>query len=202
MTFEEFVSIYDKPGTYVLPEGKRKMRESDVKYLKRLGILLAIQTQHILFRSGNAEGTDELFAEGVATVDPARMELMLPYTGHRKKQAKQMKAYAMDVYDLQQMEELIALTQMHAKLRYLVQDYMDGKKNAQTMKGAYILRDTAKVIGVGYMPPASFTLFYDDKADPMKGGTGHAMQVCNKKNVPWLDQSVRMQWLKELPEAL
>jgi len=63
------------------------------------------------------------------------------------------------------------------------------------MKAAYIIRDTAKVLGAGVAKPTSLGIFYDDLDQPKTGGTGHTMIVCEGSNVPVIDQRVWFQWL-------
>ncbi len=69
----------------ILLEGTRIVPSSAEAALTALGRFLARQFPHARFRSGNAEGSDTLFARGVEAVDPARMELIIPTAGHRRK---------------------------------------------------------------------------------------------------------------------
>jgi hypothetical protein len=85
MTYLEFVAIHDKPGAVVLLEGKREVPAEDQDRLRALGRLVAAGTKHITFRSGNAEGSDHFFSEGVAGVNPKRLQVITPYSGHRSK---------------------------------------------------------------------------------------------------------------------
>ncbi|MCC5917951.1 MAG: hypothetical protein JJU02_11565, partial [Cryomorphaceae bacterium] len=84
MTLAECIERIDHPGSIVLLEGKRKVAAGDQVRLVELGKLLAAQTQHVVFRSGNAAGSDQFFSEGVAAVDKTRLEVITPYAGHRK----------------------------------------------------------------------------------------------------------------------
>lgn len=72
---------------------------------------------------------------------------------------------------------------------------MDGSRDGNAMKAAYIIRDTVKVIGAEGIPPASFGIFYDDLSKPGTGGTGHTMSVCREAGIPLIDQRVWMAWL-------
>jgi hypothetical protein len=78
----------------------------------------------------------------------------------------------------------------------LVDQYVAGKKDRFSIKAAYIIRDTVKVIGTKDIPPATFGIFYDDLSDPVKGGTGHTMNVCRMNEVPLIDQKTWLDWLK------
>ena len=69
----------------VLLEGRRSITPADAVKAVRMGRFLAEQFPGGRFRSGNAEGSDAAFAEGVAMVDPARLEVVTPYPGHRHK---------------------------------------------------------------------------------------------------------------------
>jgi hypothetical protein len=75
MTFAEFKSKFDYPGSVVLLEGKRDVLDENKTNLVNLGLKLASETDHILFRSGNASGSDELFSQGVSEINPKRLEI-------------------------------------------------------------------------------------------------------------------------------
>jgi hypothetical protein len=78
MEIKEFIEKYDKPYNIILLEGKRDVLEKDKVKLIELGKLLASSTEHIIFRSGNANGSDELFAKGVVEVDQKRFQVITP----------------------------------------------------------------------------------------------------------------------------
>lgn len=85
MTLKEFIKQFDKPNSIVLLEGKRNVIDADKEKLTALGSLLASKTKRMVFRSGNAEGSDQLFSDGVTAVDSKRLQVMTPYSGHRQK---------------------------------------------------------------------------------------------------------------------
>ena len=62
----------------VLLEGRRKVSKSNYKLAKRFGPVLAARFPRAVFRSGNADGSDQAFSEGVAAVDPSRLQLLHP----------------------------------------------------------------------------------------------------------------------------
>ena len=198
MTLQEFLKGYDREGAIVLLEGKRDVREEDKPRLIAIGSLLAARSQWIIFRSGNAGGSDELFAEGVAAVDSRRMQVILPYTGHRKKQNKAYESIALDDIDLTTEPEVVYLSKGNEKTKKLIDPFVAGKKDRFTAKAAYIIRDTVKVVGTKSIPPADFGIFYDDLAAPMQGGTGHTMRVCIERQVPLIDQRTWFGWLTEM----
>ena len=68
----------------VLLEGTRSVPEKDQALLTELGSFLAREFPNAVFRSGNADGSDTLFARGVESVDPARMQVVTPMAGHRR----------------------------------------------------------------------------------------------------------------------
>jgi hypothetical protein len=43
----------------------------------------------------------------------------------------------------------------------------------------------------------SFALFYDDFENPKSGATGETMLACLKCNIPFIDQTTWMKWLKD-----
>ncbi len=191
-----FLEVFDKPGNIVLLEGKRKVLPEDEEKLQALGTLLARKSIHMRFRSGNASGSDELFSLGVAKVDPSRLEVIKPYTSHRKASLHGSKSYYMDDVNLAEEPEVVYQSRQQPKMARLVDKYMDQVRNRLSMKAAYILRDTVKVNGTrSGISPASVALFYDDLSNPLQGGTGHTITVCKNLLVPYCDQRVWMKWL-------
>jgi hypothetical protein len=195
MLLQEFIHQFDTAGSVVLLEGKRQVRPQDEPLLEALGRLLASHTHHMVFRSGNAEGADQFFANGVAEVAPHRLEVIVPYAGHRKKYNKAPTTYALDELTLPGDSPVVKQT---LKMKPgLVQPYLEGAKNRRAINAAYLLRDTLKALGTEGIPQASFGLFYDDLDNPLQGGTGHTMRICTQNNIPLADQRMWMQWLRE-----
>ena len=195
MELPDFLSEYDKKGVIVLLEGKREVKPEDAPKLVALGKLLASRTGHMQFRSGNAGGSDQLFAEGVASVDPKRLQVITPYTGHREKNNKAYQTYALDQINLAAEPEVVRYSKANKKTEKLIDRYVSGERDRFALKAAYIIRDTVKVLGASGISPASFGIFYDDLDDPMSGGTGHTMSVCKENNVPLIDQRVWFEWV-------
>jgi hypothetical protein len=195
MTFEKFILDHDVAGAIVLLEGKREVAAEDREYLVQLGRKLAQHTRHMVFRSGNAEGADLLFAEGVAEVDASRLEVIVPYAGHRKKFNKAQRTYALDTLALSP-ESAVVIETQKAYPR-LIDQYLQGAKNRSAINAAYLLRDTLKAIGSSEIPAASFGVFYDDLAKPLSGGTGHTMKICRQHRIPLVDQRIWKKWLEE-----
>lgn len=198
MTFQQFIELYDYPGSIVLLEGKRDVRAEDMDALTAIGELLASQTQHIVFRSGNAPGSDELFSKGVAAIDHKRLEVITPYSGHRKKQNIAYTTHDLDGINLMEEPEVVYGSKLKPSLVKAVDDYVQGVQNKMTIKASYLIRDTVKVTGTNSgIPKATFALFYDDLSQPKSGGTGHTMDVCIANQVPYVNQEVWIQWLKK-----
>jgi hypothetical protein len=62
---------------------------------------------------------------------------------------------------------------------------MRGKKGPLGAKGDYLVRDTMKVVGVpGHFAKPICALFFVNLADPMEGGTGHTIRVCQQEGMP------------------
>ncbi len=197
LTFESFLFSCDFVGSVILLEGKRAVLEEDKPRLTELGKLLCREMKHARFRSGNAPGADELFSDGVAKIDPSRMEIILPYTGHRRQSSAGYQTHALDNISLAAEPEVTYHTRSDNRKAKLVDDFAGGITNRFTIKAAYLLRDTVKVIGTrSGISKATFALFYDDLNNPGQGGTGHTMQVCKNNAVPFADQTVWMGWLK------
>ncbi len=178
MTLKEFVRQFDKAGSIVLVEGKRNVLEADKKKLTALGKLLTSTTKNILFRSGNAEGSDQLFSDGVTAIDSRRLQVITPYSGHRKKTNQAYATIALDEIDIAAAPEVVYQSKSNKKMEKLIDKFVSGDKNRYTIKAAYIIRDTIKAIGTDEIKPATFGIFYDDLDNPMTGGTGHTMNVC------------------------
>lgn len=197
MTLNQFVSQYDTPGSVVLLEGKRNVLDADTSQLEALGRILTERTKHILFRSGNANGADLYFSRGVASVDAARLEVVIPFNGHRSKSNVASSTLSLDDIDLKDYPDIVALSSLNKKTANLLKRYVEGERNRITQKVAFIIRDTIKVIGVQGHHPISFAIFYDDLLAPKIGGTGHTMSVCDHQKVPYIDQTVWNKWLEE-----
>lgn len=197
MTLQTFLANFDHDQSFVLLEGKRTVLPEDQEKLIALGRLLASKTSKIIFRSGNAEGSDQFFSMGVASVDSKRLQVITPYSGHRQKNNLAYQTISLDEINLSEEPELVYLSRQNKKTEKLVDQYVAGDKNRYSVKAAYILRDTVKVIGAGNVSPASFGIFYDDLAEPMSGGTGHTMKVCVQHGISMVNQTVWFKWLEE-----
>jgi hypothetical protein len=168
----------------------------DADKLRQLGRLLALNTQHIKFRSGNAPGADQYFSEGVMAVDISRLQLVKPYKTHRSNALPNSYAYSLDDLNLAAEDDLVKKSMVNERTERMVRHYVTGARDGHAMKAAYLIRDTMKVIGAENLPPAHFAIFYDDLNKPETGGTGHTIQVCRQNEVPFVDQKVWFGWLR------
>jgi hypothetical protein len=195
MTINDFISKYDFPGSIVLLEGKRDVIDADQKSLTELGMKLASSTEFMLFRSGNAAGADHFFSEGVFQTAPDRLKVITPYTSHRNRGNAEYNSLPLDDVNLMQEPEVVYQSKYNKKTANLIDKYVAGARDRFSIKAAYIIRDTVKAIGTKDIPPANFGIFYDDLSNPMQGGTGHTMDVCQKNGIPVINQSIWLDWL-------
>lgn len=200
MTYEEFSGLLaTRPDPIILLEGTRDLPEGRAAVLTRMAIHLAKAFPHARFRTGNATGSDSAFAEGVAQVDAARLEFVLPYDGHRSRyRPAESAASSLDGLSSDRVRDLTSAT-LDASPKYgsMVREYPEGIRDPRRRSAAQlILRDTLKVTGNGTdtadIPVAG--LFHVNEEDPDKGGTGHTMRVCRAQGVPVIPQSAWMGW--------
>lgn len=197
MTLKEFIRQFDKPNSIVLIEGKRNVLEADKEKLTALGRLLASTTKNMIFRSGNADGSDQLFSHGVTEVDNKKLQVIIPYLGHRKKANQAYETISLDKINIAAESEVVYQSKSNKKSERLIDQFVSGYRNRNAIKAAYIIRDTVKAIGTEEIKPATFGIFYDDLNKPMTGGTGHTMKICKQNNIPIIDQKTWFKWLTE-----
>ncbi|MEX1119474.1 MAG: hypothetical protein WEB60_11855 [Terrimicrobiaceae bacterium] len=197
MTFAQFthlIGAHAKP--IVLLEGRREIPEEMSGSARRLGHLLAMCFPNMHFRSGNASGSDEAFAQGVGQHDPTRLELFIPYGGHRQAATAGALCVAADsLTDADRSIVAEATVAASPRNRGLV----NSRSPRLQAKANYLLRDTLKVTGYGsgFAAPVA-GIFYADPSDPMAGGTGHTIRVCQNHSVPVILQHDWLQWIPEL----
>jgi hypothetical protein len=196
MTLEEFIENHNVEGAVVLLVGKREVKAEDQNKLRSLGKLLAERMDKVQFRSGNAKGADELFAQGVALIDPSRMHVVIPDSGHRKKARKGLESYSLDDMSLVQEDRAVYESKKHSTMENLVDRYVAGKRDRATPMITPIIRDAVKVVGHNQLAPSRVGIFYIDILDPESGGTGFTRNACLRNNVPVFDQRCWFEWLK------
>lgn len=199
MTLSEFTAIVEaSPEAVVLLEGRRSIPDHDAALATALARTLALRFPHLRFRSGNAEGADHAFSEGVAQIAPWRLQVVAPYASHRKS-----KRHAEAVYDspetlgVVQEDEVASKTKMASPQNAGLIEKR-AKKGALAAKAAYLIRDTMKVTGHSDLfPKPVCALFYVDLGAPLAGGTGHTIRVCEQEGVPFVYQDSWQSWLEE-----
>ena len=107
MNLAEFSSKFNSENTIILLEGKRNVLESDKEKLINLGKLLAEILPKAKFRSGNADGADFYFSQGVLQIAPERLQVLTPYDNHRQKSNNASETISLDQIDLLNEPEVV-----------------------------------------------------------------------------------------------
>jgi len=196
MTFQEFSILVEKsPEGVVLLEGRRTIPAHDAAVAEGLARALALKFSRLRFRSGNATGSDEAFTGGVAMVDPSRLEIVAPYSAHRKNERHAGAIYTSpEILTPEQTRDIESQSiQASPQNRRIIG--MRCKKGPLGAKGDYLVRDAMKVIGVpGHFAKPICALFFVNLADRMEGGTGHTIRVCQHEGVPVIYQDEWSAW--------
>lgn len=202
MQFADFRKLIEsRPQPVVLLEGRREIPQEHRARMVALAALLAREFPAVVFRSGNAEGADMAFAEGVGEVAPARLQLVV--SGSRTSAVRDYPAAtvcSLDQVPPDRAERLINASKLAspANARLFEEGYRQDKNRQLAAKARYLLRDALKVVGdesLG-LAPATGGVFYIDPLEPMAGGTGHTIRVCRQENIPVVTQ---MEWWTWLP---
>jgi hypothetical protein len=197
MNYREFSSLLSGVDAPVmLLEGTRELPAKDAPSLTALAAHLARTFPQARFRTGNAKGSDEAFAAGVSSVDPTRLEFVLPYSTHRAKlrPAESPTIAIDDVSELRVQDVVSATVEASPQFEKIAVNYRKRKSHPRQRAAAQlILRDTLKVTGTDAMAAPIAAIFYVHAADPERGGTGHTIRVCRLQGVPVITQ---FDWLK------
>jgi hypothetical protein len=198
MNFSDFIKTFDKENNICLLIGKREVSESDKDKLRRVAKLLANTTNYLKFRTGNASGSDEIFAEGVVEINKNKLELVKPYATHRKNFSEGLYSISLDNIDIMNEPEIIYETKQ-GKSTSIVERYINGIKDRNSVKAAYLLRDALMVMGSKKMhiKPASVVIYYDDMSKPKEGGTGFTVKLSEKQNICCFNQQIWTTWVDE-----
>lgn len=196
MTLEDVEKLVAaQPDGVVLLEGRRSIPPQDAAAATRCAVLLATRFPRLRFRSGNADGSDDAFSRGVAQMDVSRLQIVAPYAKHKKGSR-----YPDATYDSPESltplgeNELVFKTKAASPRNASLIDKRD-HKGPVGAKAAYLIRDTMKVVGHSEeFPRPILALFYVDPADPLAGGTGHTIRVCQMEKVPYVTQEDWMRW--------
>lgn len=193
--FQKILECAEHP--VVLLEGTRKLPARDVPRLRDFAKWLAETFSGVMFRSGNAEGSDTAFANGIISIDPKRFQYVLPYAGHRKKCiAEESAQFALSSLTPSSQRALTA-SGLRASPKYKSLFEKRGVNRRLGAKADYLLRDTLKVTGAmsDGLFPASAALFYVNAEDPEAGGTGHTIRTCRENKIPYEFQFEFLNWM-------
>lgn len=196
MTYNEFkMIILAQKQPVIILEGTRSLPEVDAPLLTSFARELALTFPHALFRSGNAAGSDDAFSAGIISVDPQRLQYILPFKGSRKKYlAPAASVLSLDDLPPEALEALARETTLATPSYSSMIKNRHSSKKLENM-ASYLIRDTLKIIGYPEnCPPATFGIFYVNPKNPANGGTGHTIRVCNRYNVPVVTQSTWRRW--------
>ncbi|HOM87643.1 MAG TPA: hypothetical protein PLR54_05225 [Spirochaetota bacterium] len=192
--FKEILAKYNDP--VVLIEGKRNIPKNYYDKAVKVGEKLAKDFPRLIFRTGNASGTDEAFSLGVKNVDPTRLQIVIPYNSHKKNKRIIGAIYVSpeSLSDVAEKEIINQTIKDTPKYKSLIENM---NKNASlTAKAKYLIRDTMKVCKYTELfdsPVAA--LFYVDLSNIESGGTGHTIRVCKNMNIPVIFQDSWENWI-------
>jgi hypothetical protein len=192
--FKEILIKYNDP--VVLIEGKRNIPKNYYDKAVKVGEKLAKDFPRLIFRTGNASGTDEAFSLGVKNVDPTRLQIVIPYNSHKKNKRIIGAIYISpeSLSDVAEKEIINQTIKGTPKYKSLIENM---NKNASlTAKAKYLIRDTMKACKYSELfdsPVAA--LFYVDLSNIESGGTGHTIRVCKNMNIPVIFQDSWENWI-------
>jgi hypothetical protein len=177
----------------ILLEGTRQLPADKRQALTDVGRRLAEEFPQAVFRSGNATGTDEAFAAGVATIPGAMLQLVLPTPGMgRSRRPSSATCLALDELPLEERfhlaRESFATSPENHRIFEL---YLRGQSgNPAYAKAQYLVRDALKVYGSPsrHLEPATVALFFINNLGPTSGGTAHTIRLCERQKVPVFTQ--------------
>lgn len=183
----------------ILLEGTRKLANEQFGKLVLFGEFIAKKFPHVRFRSGNASGSDDAFAQGVRKVAPNRMQIVLPKLDAGKSRLDK-RDYVLALEDVSQAEEkqiIYESKRATPKNKRLFEAYELQQDGMMKQKSLYLLRDALKVLGSpeNKLAPITAGIFFINQDDPESGGTGHTMRVCRQNNVPVFAQDDWMKWI-------
>lgn len=183
----------------ILLEGTRKLANEQFGKLVLFGEFIAKKFPHVRFRSGNASGSDDAFAQGVRKVAPDRIQILLPKMDAGKSRLDK-RDYVLALEDVSLAEEkqiIYESKRATPKNKRLFEAYELQHEGIMKQKSLYLLRDTLKVLGSpeNNLAPITAGIFFVNQDDPESGGTGHTMRVCRQNNVPVFTQDDWMKWM-------
>jgi hypothetical protein len=151
----------------------------------------------MIARSGNAEGSDQAWSRGVNSVDPSRLQLVLPVPGYRRDSHHA----ANDVLALQDAPAAERFAARELTREHYVSGHRTGAAAFDRLadyRKHYLDRDALKVLGPsdyrGRRQQATAALFHLDPAKKDGGGTGHTARLCEALGVPWFLSDDWLDW--------
>ena len=177
----------------ILLEGTRNLPPESRHQLAAMGQHLAKAYPQTVFRSGNAPGADEAFAEGVASLPGSMLELLMPTPGMGKaRRPTGARCVALQEVPEPERQHLTLESKAASPENHRIFDlYLRGQSgNPAYSKAQYLVRDALKVIGSPALKlaPATLALFFVDLNNPSGGGTGHTIRLCQRHSVPYFTQ--------------
>lgn len=198
MNFSKFSDLITSIASpVVLLEGSRMVEEANKTRITTFGEKLAYEFPNAIFRSGNANGSDSFFAEGVSSINPQQLELVLPNKRKTKSTDGEKRICLEDLTDAE-IKRICKITKDATPInKALIEYYEKGFQGSPRIKAQYLLRDALKVIGSKKLnfKPANFGIFYLNSTKKTGGGTGHTIRVCELLNIPVILQNQWLEWL-------
>ncbi len=188
-----FSVLQSSASPIVLLEGTRRVPPCRMQDLTDLAHRLASALPQAVFRSGNAEGSDEAFAQGVARVPGTTLQLLLPTRGMGwARRPASASCIPLDSVPPIERENLVqACTEASPENRRLFDLYLRGQSGTPAYsKALYLVRDAFKVLGSPALglAPATLGIFFINESRPAGGGTGHTIRLCQQRGIPVLTQ--------------
>ena len=189
--FSQAIEGQNRP--VVLLEGTRSLGREAEPRVEAFAAKLAQRFPDVVFRSGNAPGSDQAFARGIAAVDVSRLEVVVPYTRHRLAERPEG-VRALSLEDIADDTDISRLTLVASPIYEKL--FASRAINASAAKVRYLLRDTLKITGDEGtdFAPATAGLFWVNPLKPKTGGTAHTMRVCEKMGLPVWTQDKWEDW--------
>ena len=177
----------------ILLEGSRQLPAEKRQAIADVGRCLAEAFPQAVFRSGNATGTDEAFAAGVATVPGSMLQLVLPTPGMgRSRRPASATCLSLDELPLEERhhlarESFAVSPENHRLFELYLRNQSD---NPAYAKAQYLVRDALKVHGSPsrQLAPATVALFFINNTGPTSGGTAHTIRLCDHQKIPLFTQ--------------
>jgi len=192
--FERLIRQTREP--VVLLEGSREVPEAVQQRMETLAAYLMKAFPALRARSGNAPGADQAWARGVNSVDPARLELILPVPRWRR-EAILPGNQALSLREALPEDAMAARDLTRAHYEWGNRRGPSAYDPLPEFRKPYLDRDALKVLGHadyrGKRRKATAALFYLN-ASRKGGGTAHTIRLCEAERVPYILAEDWMEW--------